>query len=84
MSDSNSLFVVSIFLCVLIFVLWHLLGALRADIPAKLTSEIDGLRVITSQRHDFVFRVSDALVDTCPIGSTTVGPVFAVKIIERC
>ena len=41
------------------------------EIPAKLTSEIDGLRVITSERHEFIFRVPHALVDACSIGSTT-------------
>jgi hypothetical protein len=50
-------------------------GTLRADSPAKLTSELDGLRVLTSTRHEFICRVPDARVDVFAIGSTTAGSV---------
>jgi len=41
------------------------------ETPAKLTSELDGLRVITSNRHEFLFRVPESLVNIFSIGCTT-------------
>ena len=55
---------------------------LRADSPAKLTSELDGLRVLTATRNEFIFRVPDAVVEVFSIGSTTVGS--AIFCVFRC
>ena len=52
---------------------------LRVETPAKLTSELDGLRVITSNRHEFIFRVPESLVNIFSIGCTTVGYVCKVS-----
>mmetsp|Transcript_4418 Transcript_4418/g.10762 ORF Transcript_4418/g.10762 Transcript_4418/m.10762 type:complete len:504 (-) Transcript_4418:1880-3391(-) len=46
--------------------------------PAKFTSERDGLRVVTSRRHEFIFRVHCALVDIFSIGSTTPAALLRV------
>ena len=47
------------------------------DAPAKLISESDGLRVITSSGHELVSRVPDAIVETSDSDSTK--PVVALQ-----
>ena len=41
--------------------------------PCVLTPEVDGVRILTSQRHELLRRVPDALVDIFRIGSTSPG-----------
>lgn len=54
----------------------RVLFCLHAEKPANLTSEVDGLRVLTPNRHDFISRVPDALVDILSVGSTTAWPIM--------
>ena len=49
---------------------------LHSENPATLTSEIDGLRVLTFGRCESISRVPDALVDVFSIGSTAAGSAF--------